>query len=86
MLIGELAEEFTPSHEFSSRFFGQFSRRRMKAPEEHVEKWLAGYDLREAQEPPYPFGAVVLLEDERGRFLGRGKVLRDRIRNMLPKK
>jgi 16S rRNA (cytosine1407-C5)-methyltransferase len=86
MLIGDFADEFAPSHEFVSRFFGQFTGRRMKVNEEHVKKWLAGYDLREAQETPYPFGAVVLLEDERGRYMGRGKVLRDRIRNMLPKK
>jgi len=86
MLIGELAEEFVPSHEFVSRFFGQFSGRRMKLNEKHVEKWLAGYDLRDAYETPYPFGAVVFLEDGRGRYLGRGKVLRERIRNMLPKK
>ncbi len=86
MLIGEFAEEFAPSHEFVSRFFGQFTGRRMTVNEEHVQKWLAGYDLRDACEAPYPFGAVVFLEDGRGRYLGRGKVLRDRIRNMLPKK
>ncbi len=86
MLIGERAEDFVPAHEFAARFSAQFTSRRFRLSGEQVDKWLAGYDLRELENVPYPPGPVVVLEDDKQRFLGRGKVLRDRIRNMLPKK
>jgi 16S rRNA (cytosine1407-C5)-methyltransferase len=86
MLIGERGDGFAPSHEFAARFSAQFSARRLRLGDDQIEKWLMGYDLREPETTPYPAGTIVVVEDGRGRFLGRGKVLRDRIRNMLPKK
>ncbi len=87
MLIGERAAEgFAPSHEFVTRFGAQFTHHRWRLPDDWVAKWLAGYDLRGLDRPPYPSGAVILVEDGKRRFLGRGKVLSDRIRNLLPKK
>ncbi len=86
MLIGERGDGFAPSHEFAARFGAQFGARRLCLGDDQIEKWLAGYDLREPGAAPYSAGTIVLVEDSRGRFLGRGKVLRDRIRNMLPKK
>ena len=86
LLIGERSDDFVPSHEFAARFSAQFGARRLCLDDDRVDKWLAGYDLREPGIAPYPAGTIVLVDDSRGRFLGRGKVLRDRIRNMLPKK
>ncbi|HLF28121.1 MAG TPA: NOL1/NOP2/sun family putative RNA methylase [Anaerolineae bacterium] len=86
MLIGERSEGFTPSHEFIARFSRRFTSSRLRLSADQIEKWLAGYDLRGAENASYPAGTVVLMEDDRGRFLGRGKVLRERIRNMLPKR
>ena len=85
MLIGEDVEGFVPSHEFASRFSSRFTRRRFRLDPEHAVKWLAGYDLRGLDTSPHAPGAVILVEDERGRFAGRGKVLGDRLRNLLPK-
>ncbi|MEP0764149.1 MAG: hypothetical protein HRF48_15575, partial [Chloroflexota bacterium] len=34
----------------------------------------------------YAAGTVVLLQDGRGRFLGRGRLLGDRLRNLLPRR
>ena len=86
MRIGESTDEFVPSHELVARFEAQFSGRRLRLAEEPASKWLAGYDLRGQTDAPYPSGTIVIVEDDRRRFLGRGKVLRDRIRNLLPKR
>lgn len=86
LLIGERVEGFVPSHELVSRFSDRFVEHRFRLAGEQCARWLAGYDLRHPDATPYPPGTLILAEDHRGRFLGRGKVLSDRIRNMLPKK
>jgi 16S rRNA (cytosine1407-C5)-methyltransferase len=86
MLIGEwLNGVFVPSHELIARFSAQFTGQRFTHDGEHVKQWLQGLDLRSVM-PPYPTGNVILIEDDRQRFIGRGKVLRDRLRNLSPKK
>jgi 16S rRNA (cytosine1407-C5)-methyltransferase len=86
LLVGEGSErDFVPSHELVTRFGAQFVGRRLRIRGEQVRTWLEGRDLR-GLVCAYPARAVVLLEDERGRFLGRGKVLGKRIRNLLPKR
>jgi 16S rRNA (cytosine1407-C5)-methyltransferase len=86
MLVGERSEDgFVPSHELVARFGAQFTGCRLTLANDQAGIWLAGRDLRGAQ-TPYPLGTTVLLEDERGRFLGRGKALRKRIRNLLPRR
>lgn len=86
LLIGEWAgESFVPSHELVSRFSDQFSARRFTLTSDQAAHWLNGGELRGAT-LPYAAGSVVVIEDERGRYLGRGKVLRDRLRNLLPRR
>jgi NOL1/NOP2/fmu family ribosome biogenesis protein len=86
MLVGEQSEDgFMPSHELVARFGAQFSERRLTLAEDQAAVWLAGRDLR-GVETSYPLGAVILLGDKRGRFLGRGKILGRRIRNLLPRR
>ena len=86
-LIGQWAEgQFIPSHELVTRFATRFVGRRVPLSDEQAALWREGRDLREMLDLPYPPGTVILLEDSRGRFLGRGKVLRDRIRNLLPRR
>ena len=72
--------------ELIARFSGQFSGQRLTLSADQVKVWLNGADLRGLNELPYPTGSIVLLEDERQRYIGRGKVLRDRVRNLLPKR
>jgi len=86
LLVGEWVDgRFVPSHELVSRFSDQFTARRFTLTPDQVTLWLNGGELRGAT-VPYPAGSVVVIEDERGRYLGRGKVLRDRLRNLLPRR
>lgn len=86
-LLGQwMEDQFVPSHELVTRFDSQFSRRRVQLAPDHITRWRAGHDLRDLPDLPYAPGTVILLEDERGRFLGRGKVQRDRLRNLLPRR
>jgi NOL1/NOP2/fmu family ribosome biogenesis protein len=86
MLIGEWHETiFIPAHELIARFSARFARQRFTLSPEQVKMWWNGGDLRGIA-VPYPMGSIVLMEDERRRYLGRGKVLRDRVRNLLPRR
>jgi 16S rRNA (cytosine1407-C5)-methyltransferase len=86
MQVGERsAGGFVPSHELVSRFGAQFTGRRLTLADDQVAVWLGGRDLRGVQ-TTYALGEIILLEDARGRFLGLGKVLSKRIRNLLPRR
>jgi len=54
--------------------------------EAQIALWRQGRDLRPAPATDYAAGTVVLLQDERGRFVGRGRLLGDRLRNLLPRR
>ena len=87
MLIGKQTKEgFVPSHELTARFGSEFTGHRLALSDEQIEVWLAGRDLRGLDTLHYPLRTVILLEDDKRRLLGRGKVLSDRIRNMLPRR
>jgi 16S rRNA (cytosine1407-C5)-methyltransferase len=86
MLIGEwVTDRFVPSHELIARFSGQFTQQRFALSPEQVKVWWNGGDLRRI-DVPYPTGSIVLMEDDKQRYIGRGKVLRDRVRNLLPRR
>ncbi len=87
LMIGQQdGERFIPSHELITRFEAQFTRPRRALADYQRALWLAGRDFRDVSDWPYPPGALILLEDNYGRFLGRGSVQRDRVRNLLPKR
>lgn len=86
MQVGDLGEGgFVPSHELVARFGVQFTGCRLTLADDQAAVWLGGRDLR-GVEAHHPLGVTILLEDECGRFLGRGKVLSNRIRNLLPRR
>jgi NOL1/NOP2/fmu family ribosome biogenesis protein len=86
MLLGEWIDgAFIPSHELISRFSSQFIGQRFALNTDHVKQWITGQDLRTVT-PPYATGSIILIEDEHHRYLGRGKVLRERLRNLLSKR
>jgi NOL1/NOP2/fmu family ribosome biogenesis protein len=86
MLVGEWhADQFIPSHELIMRFSAQFTQQRFTLSAEQIKLWWNGADLRGIN-LPYPAGCIVLMEDEQRRYIGRGKVLRDRVRNLLPRR
>jgi len=87
MLVGQRSQDgFIPSHELVARFDAQFTRGRLRLSDEQVKLWLAGRDLRGLGAGRFPLGAVVVMEDDKRRFLGRGKIQRGRIRNLLPRR
>jgi 16S rRNA (cytosine1407-C5)-methyltransferase len=87
MLVAEeKGGELTPSHEFVSRFGRHFLRGRLVIPVEEAQRWLQGQELRGYSGELLPRRAIVLVEDELGRLLGRGKLLGSRVRNLLPRR
>ena len=86
MLVGEWRDDqLIPAHELIARFSAQFTQRRLTLSAEKVKVWWNGGDLR-GSDVPFPAGSIVLIEDQQRRYLGRGKVLRDRVRNLLPRR
>jgi 16S rRNA (cytosine1407-C5)-methyltransferase len=86
MQVGDLGESgFVPSHELVARFGAQFTGCRLTLADDQAAIWLGGRDLR-GLDSQYALGAIIVLEDERGRFLGLGRVLSNRIRNLLPRR
>ncbi len=86
LMIGQLETKgFMPSHELITRFEHQFVTGWLDLSDEQCRIWLAGRDLRHIT-TTLPTRTIALLRDEQGRFVGRGKVLPDRIRNLLPKR
>ncbi len=77
---------FVPSHEWVSRFHAFFRAGRVRIGAEHLSPWLRGEDVRLSGVATSGGGAIVLVEDEEGRFIGRGKQLRDRLKNLLPRR
>jgi len=85
MMIGQLhGSDFAPSHELVSRFWDRFSGQRFQVDPDQARVWLDGRDLRGVTDSVSSPGSIVLIEDEKKRFLGSGKVLDRRIRNLLP--
>jgi 16S rRNA (cytosine1407-C5)-methyltransferase len=86
MLIGEKSGSlFIPSHEFTARFIAMFTNGRIVLPDDDLPAWLAGLDIKPAPTSlPNP-RALVVVFDRQNRFLGRGKVLPDRLKNLLPR-
>lgn len=86
-LLGEWsAGRFVPSHELITRFGDQFSAPRLRLEPDRAALWRQGRDLRGIAVGVVLAGEIVLLEDTRGRFLGRGRAQADRIRNLLPRR
>jgi 16S rRNA (cytosine1407-C5)-methyltransferase len=86
-LIGqEVGDRIAPSHELVARFYSEFSGSRFTIDANQSRQWMQGNDLHGLSEIASPTGTVLLLQDELGRFLGRGKLLPDRIRNLRPKR
>ena len=85
MRIGkESPPGFIPSHEWVSRFGGSFTTGFISLSDDRSGAWLRGEDIRGKPNTTYPKGMTVLVRDHSGRILGRGKVLADRLKNLLP--
>ena len=82
LLAGQMsAGAVIPSHELVARFADCFALEPL--PPDHVADWLGGIDIR--ADLGYAPGRVVLFADADGRYVGRGKVVPGRVRNLLPR-
>lgn len=85
MLVGEETPSgFAPSFEWVARFGREAKAGVVEISMGQVDAWLRGEDI------PGKFGAdadrgkTLVVEDESGRLLGRGRVLADRLKNLMP--
>jgi 16S rRNA (cytosine1407-C5)-methyltransferase len=85
MELGKLIrEELIVSHEFVSRFGDQFGQGILILEDDMLDAWMRGEDLRGYRDEKLAKGKIYAVRDELGRNLGRGKLLADRLKNMLP--
>ncbi len=85
-----LAEE-TPgglelSHEFCSRFENQMTLGSIVIYDPQKKAWLRGEDLPSDVIANKTRNRIVILRDQNGDFLGRGRVTSERIKNLLPRR
>jgi len=85
MLLGKQAgNTFIPSHDFISRFGHHFKTGYFTLSPGMENDWIRGADIRGKFDSNYPNGTIVVVRDSLGRNFGSGKVLAQRIRNLLP--
>ena len=85
MLVGKyFPKGWQPSHQFVSRFGDLFTENIYILGIEHHDAWIRGEDIRGIKKTKEPTGKILLIRDASGRNLGRGKMLSNRLKNMLP--
>jgi len=84
LLLGELTDEgLTLSHEWVSRFGKLFKFGKVTLSQEQTEHWLRGEDCFDVLQPPVEKGRVIVVCRPDGLVIGRGKMLKDRLKNLL---
>lgn len=87
MLIAEMeGSQWIPSHEFVSRFGSKFQAGYTVLPADLLSPWLEGESLALELGDLFPKDQVVAVFDSEGRLLGRGKVLKGQLKNLLPRR
>jgi 16S rRNA (cytosine1407-C5)-methyltransferase len=87
LTLGEFAPYgFLVSHDWATRFESQMKANRIQLQPEFVPAWLRGEDLREFPPRQLEHGGVLFMEDTTGRFLGRARAQKDRLKNLLPRR
>jgi 16S rRNA (cytosine1407-C5)-methyltransferase len=82
----ETPDGFSPSHYWTARFGSQFKLGMCTLQPEQTPAWLRGEDLQGRFLPDVRKGKIVIVVDEKGRLLGRGKLLNGRLKNLLPRR
>ncbi len=77
---------YLPFHEWLTRFESQFHTSRYNIPIDQVTSWLRGSDIPGKPAGSFSNRQLVLTMDERGRYLGLAKILKDRLKNLLPRR
>jgi len=85
--VGSLiAGKMQPSHEWAARFIRQFTSGWMNLPADQALVWLRGSDVSIPVPDGMQPGRVVCLVNQEGQFMGRGKLLAGRVKNLLPRR
>jgi 16S rRNA (cytosine1407-C5)-methyltransferase len=79
-----LKDKVLISHEFVSRFGDKFTTGILTLQDEWVSSWVRGEDIRGYRSKGLPLSEIYAIRDRHGKNLGRGKLLADRLKNMLP--
>lgn len=79
-----LGSAFGVSVDFVSRFGDAFRKNAWIIPDNLIDEWLTGADLRNFTIEGCQTGSIVAVRDGLGRNLGAGKNLPNRLRNLLP--
>lgn len=79
-------DEWIPSHEWTGRFASDFKAGRVNLPSGLLAAWLRGEDIALISVEDVPHNKVVVVFDEESRFIGRGKIHKDLLKNMLPRR
>ena len=79
-----LKDDVLISHEFVSRFGDSFTNGVLILEDELTSSWTRGEDIRGYKSESFSTGEIYVIRDRHGRNLGRGKLLADRLKNMLP--
>ncbi len=84
MRVAEEGKDLVPSHEWVARFGSQFCAGVVNISPEQTAAWLRGEDLSVPADASLERGQTVVVRDGLGRLYGRGKLLANRLRNLLP--
>lgn len=85
MPLGKLIKNtLEPGFEFVSRFGMLFTQNTWKMPQEHIDLWLKGHDLRALDLPPACSPGIIAIKNEHDIIIGAGKWSAQRLRNLLP--
>ena len=85
MFVGKyVSGNWQLSHEFASRFGDLFSENTYILGNEHLDAWIRGEDIRGIFAHERIRKETLVIHDASGRNLGRGKMLTNRLKNMLP--
>ncbi len=87
LLLGEdTPEGFLPSHEWVSRFGKDCHRCTLILDSENVKRWLNGENLELTLPVDVVNETYLILMNEDGQVLGRGKVSKNGIKNLMPRR
>jgi 16S rRNA (cytosine1407-C5)-methyltransferase len=87
MTLAESSPEgWIPSHEWVSRFGDAFTQKKLALDDARSQSWLRGEDLLDFPVTDFPKGSVLVLTNPRGLVIGRARVSRDRLKNLLPRR
>ena len=85
MFVGKyVSGNWQLSHEFASRFGDLFTENIYILGKEHLDAWIRGEDIRGIFAHERIRKETLVIHDASGRNLGRGKMLTNRLKNMLP--